>query len=122
MLAALLGLSLAGCVAWRWTRAAVPVRWQWLGADDAGRAGPAMTAAALELYVRDGCHLCDEFLLDLSLDHPGLLARPRDRATSMPDAALAAEFGLRVPVLEVGGQVACEGRYDRDEVARPCGL
>ncbi|MBK6348710.1 MAG: hypothetical protein IPF50_02375 [Proteobacteria bacterium] len=32
-----------------------------------------MNAAALALYVRDGCHLCDEFLLDFSLDHPGLL-------------------------------------------------
>jgi hypothetical protein len=33
------------------------------------------------------------------------------------DAALARQFGLRVPVLRVDGQVACEGRYDRDRVA-----
>ena len=80
-----------------------------------------MNAAALALYVRDGCHLCDEFLLDFSLDHPGLL---RILATHDVDAeaALAMKFGLRVPVLTVGGQVACEGRYDRDKVAAALGL
>ena len=75
-----------------------------------------MTAAPLALYVRAGCHLCDEFLLDFSLDHPGLLGalETRDVDAAVP---LAVEFGLRVPVLTVGGRVACEGRYDRDKVA-----
>ena len=82
-----------------------------------------MTSAALSLalYVRDGCHLCDEFLLDFSLDHPGLLDT---LATHDVDAepALVWEFGLRVPVLTVDGHVACEGRYDRDKVAAALGL
>jgi hypothetical protein len=71
---------------------------------------------AVELLVRAGCHLCDEFLLELSLDHPslGLAVQTRDVDG---DAALARQFGLRVPVLRVDGQVACEGRYDRDRVA-----
>ena len=34
------------------------------------------------------------------------------------DPALAARYGLRVPVLEQGGAVICEGRYDRDRVRR----
>lgn len=77
--------------------------------------------ATLELLVREGCHLCDEFLLDLSLDHPAVTAGVRTRDVDA-DAALAAEFGLRVPVLVVGGRVACEGRYDRDKVAAALGL
>jgi hypothetical protein len=31
---------------------------------------------------------------------------------------LASRFGLRVPVLEVGGEVLCEGFYDGAEVRR----
>ena len=85
------------------------------------RVGPAMTAAALALYVREACQLCDEFLLDFSLDHPALLDA---LVTYDVDAraALAQEFGLRVPVLTVDGHVACEGRYDRDKVAAALGL
>ena len=74
-----------------------------------------MTAPALELLVREGCHLCDEFLLELSLDQPAcmpdLMLRDVDG-----EALLAAEFGLRVPVLRREGHVVCEGRYDRAKV------
>ncbi len=80
-----------------------------------------MTAAPLALLVRTGCHLCDEFLLDFSLDHPSLLAALVTRDVD-DESALAAEFGLRVPVLTIGGRVACEGRYDRDKVAAALGL
>jgi hypothetical protein len=75
----------------------------------------------LELLVRDGCHLCDAFLLQLSLDHPALVERLQLRDV---DAApgLAAEFGLRVPVLRFAGRTVCEGRYDRDEVRAALGL
>jgi len=31
LLGAVLGLFAGGLIAWRWTRAGVPVRWQWLG-------------------------------------------------------------------------------------------
>ena len=80
-----------------------------------------MTMAALVLYIRDGCHLCDEFLLDFSLDHPALLdaLATQDVAAA---AALGTEFGLRVPVLTIDGRVACEGRYDRDKVVAALGL
>ena len=33
LLGALLGLVAGGFLAWRWTRAGLPIRWQWLGAD-----------------------------------------------------------------------------------------
>ncbi len=80
-----------------------------------------MTPPKLALYVRAGCHLCDQFLLDFSLDHAGLLDTVETRDTDA-DTAWAAEFGLRVPVLTVDGHVACEGRYDRDKVVAALGL
>jgi len=65
----------------------------------------------LVLYVREGCHLCDQFLLELSLDlGPGierLQVLDVDR-----DVDLAVRFGLRVPVLELDGRVLCEAVYD----------
>ena len=79
-----------------------------------------MTSATLALYVRAGCHLCDEFLLHFSLDHPRLLQALETRDVDA-ETALAAEFGLRVPVLTIGGRVACEGRYDRDKVTTALG-
>ena len=39
VLGALLGLVAGGFLAWRWTRAGVPTRWQWLGADGATLSG-----------------------------------------------------------------------------------
>ena len=75
-----------------------------------------MTAAALELLVRDGCQLCDEFLVELSLDQPARMPDLKLRDVD-GEAVLAAEFGLRVPVLRLDGRVVCEGRYDRARVA-----
>jgi hypothetical protein len=80
-----------------------------------------LPAAALVLYVRAGCHLCEQFLLDLSLDFPAALARVTTLDVDT-DAALATEFGLRVPVLATGGEVVCEGTYDRAKVGPALGL
>lgn len=72
---------------------------------------------ALVLYVREGCHLCDQFLVELSVD----LGPAIERLAVVDvdgDAALASRFGLRVPVLEAGGEVLCEGFYDGAGVRR----
>jgi hypothetical protein len=75
----------------------------------------------LVLYVRDGCHLCEQFLLDLTLDFPVVL--PTLRTVDVDtDPSLAAVYGLRVPVLEAAGQAVCEGRYDRSRVGAALGL
>lgn len=70
-----------------------------------------MRSPPLVLYVREGCHLCDQFLVDLSLDlgpaGEGLAVVDVDS-----DAELATRYGLRVPVLALAGAVLCEGRYD----------
>ncbi len=67
------------------------------------------------LYVREGCHLCEKFLIELSVDLGSAFERLAvvdvDR-----EPGLAAEFGMRVPVFAVAGQVVCEGRYDRSRV------
>jgi hypothetical protein len=69
------------------------------------------------LYVREGCHLCDQFVVEMSVDlgpaFEQLAVVDVDR-----DVELASRFGLRVPVLEVGGEVLCEGFYDGAEVRR----
>jgi hypothetical protein len=69
------------------------------------------------LYVREGCHLCDDFLVGLSLEM-GPAYGDLSVVDVDGDPGLAASYGLRVPVLEVAGEVACEGRYDAPRVRR----
>ena len=69
----------------------------------------------LVLYVREGCHLCEQFLMELSLE----LGPAVERLSVVDvddDADLAIRYGLRVPVLAVGGNVLCEGVLDADRV------
>jgi hypothetical protein len=75
----------------------------------------------LVLYVREGCHLCEQFLLDLTLDFPALQAIVRSVDVDT-DPGLAATYGLRVPVLAAAGLAVCEGRYDRTRVSAALGL
>jgi len=77
--------------------------------------------ALLLLYTREGCHLCEQFLLDLSLDFPQHAAAVQLQDVDA-DPALALLYGLRVPVLSTAGETICEGRYDYDEVRRALGL
>ncbi len=74
-------------------------------------------AAKVILYVREGCHLCDDFLVGLSVEM-GPAYGDLSVVDVDGDPGLAARYGLRVPVLEVAGEVACEGRYDGPRVRR----
>jgi Glutaredoxin-like domain (DUF836) len=78
-------------------------------------------SAALVLYVRDDCQLCEQFLLELALDFPEAAARVRLSDVDA-DPALALRYGLRVPVLSIAGRTVCEGAYDCGEVRRALGL
>jgi len=82
---------------------------------------PEETLSGWVVYVRAGCHLCDQFLLELSLDL-GLAMESVTVADVDRDADLAARFGLRVPVLEVSGAVLCEGVYDGARVRATLGV
>ncbi len=75
----------------------------------------------LVLYVRQGCHLCDQFLLELSLEFGPAVERLPLRDVDQ-DVDLAVRFGLRVPVLELAGEVICEGVYDGPGLRRALGL
>jgi len=77
--------------------------------------------AGLVLYVRAGCHLCDQFLLEMSVDlgpqveQLGVIDVDRD-------AELAVRYGLRVPVLALDDRVLCEAVYDAPGVRRALGV
>jgi ABC-type uncharacterized transport system ATPase subunit len=75
----------------------------------------------LVLYVREGCHLCEHFLVELSVDL-GLAAEHVRVIDVDHDADLAVRFGLRVPVLEFAGTVLCEGAYEGARVRQALGV
>ncbi len=66
-----------------------------------------MSQADLRLYYREGCHLCEEMAALLYRGWPDRLDQLRwidvDR-----DPALAARYGLRVPVLVADGAEVCD--------------
>jgi hypothetical protein len=67
------------------------------------------------LYVREGCHLCEQFLMELSLE----LGPAVERLAVVDvdhDPDLAIRFGLRVPVLTSGAEVLCEGVLDAERL------
>lgn len=73
-----------------------------------------MTGPQLIVYSRPGCHLC-EVLIE------GLMPLVRGRATLEvrnidEDPALTAEYGIRIPVVEMNGQELCRHVLDRDAV------
>jgi hypothetical protein len=75
----------------------------------------------LVLYVREGCHLCEQFLLELSLDLGAGIEHLQVQDVDQ-DVDLAVRFGLRVPVLELDGTVLCEGIYDGAGVRQALGV
>jgi hypothetical protein len=81
----------------------------------------AERVSGLVLYVREGCHLCEHFLVELSVDLGPAVERLRVLDVDR-DADLAARFGLRVPVLELDGDILCEAVYDGPRVRRALGV
>jgi hypothetical protein len=77
--------------------------------------------SGLVLYVREGCHLCEQFLVELSVDLGPAVERLRLRDVDQ-DVHLAVRFGLRVPVLEFDGKVLCEAVYDGPRVRQALGV
>ncbi len=73
--------------------------------------------AGLVLYVREGCHLCEQFLVELSVDL-GPAVEQLQVVDVDRDEELASRYGLRVPVLAAAGVVLAEGVYDGEQVRR----
>lgn len=68
--------------------------------------------AGLTLYVREGCHLCEQFLMELSLEIGPAALEQLAIVDVDSDPELASRYGLRVPVLAFGAGVLCEGVLD----------
>lgn len=71
--------------------------------------------ASWVVYVREGCHLCDDFLQELAVE----LGGDFDEVSVIDvddDVDLAVRYGLRVPVLEYRGVLVCEARIDADRI------
>jgi hypothetical protein len=69
------------------------------------------------VFTRDGCALCDEFILGLAQ----ALERSREAFGVRDvdaDATTARRFGLKVPVLTCDGSIVCHGHLDVAAVAR----
>jgi glutaredoxin len=62
------------------------------------------------LYSRRGCHLCERVEEWLAVHAPAAAIVDVD---AFPEAKQA--FGLRVPVVEIDGVVALEGRFDEGQ-------
>ena len=73
--------------------------------------GMAEPDTGLVLYVREGCHLCEQFLMELSLEM-GPAVELLAVVDVDDDPELAIRYGLRVPVLTAGADVLCEGVLD----------
>jgi predicted thioredoxin/glutaredoxin len=73
--------------------------------------GPSTPLRDLVVMVRQGCHLCEQFMLELSLELGPAFEQVRIVDVDT-DPELALRYGLRVPVLEVDGRLVCEGVLD----------
>ena len=67
----------------------------------------------IRIYSRQGCHLCERAI--------DLVESFRDDSEVIDvdsDPELIAQYGHRVPVIEIDGQSVLEGRFDESNVRR----
>lgn len=73
------------------------------------------------LYTRPGCHLCDEMKAEIARSRAGRRLRLVEVDIST-DRALVRRFGRRIPVLELDGRPAFEGRLSAADLERALGV
>lgn len=71
---------------------------------------------ASHFYYRDGCHLCEQMAAFLFREWPVQAAAMQWRDVDA-DPQWRELYGLRVPVLVVGGEVVCELQPDGRRIA-----
>lgn len=69
------------------------------------------------LYTRSGCHLCDVMKSEVARAAPAVPIDLREVDVET-DPALAERFALTLPVLEIAGRVAFEGRVQAEDFER----
>jgi hypothetical protein len=77
--------------------------------------------AGLVVLSRDGCHLCEQMLLELAeLERTALI--PTVEVVDVDsDPALARQYGLKVPILLLDGSVICHYTLNSNELLRLVG-
>ena len=77
--------------------------------------------AGLVVLSRDGCHLCEQMLLELAaLERAGRVP-PATVLDVDSDPELARQWGLKVPVLLLDGSAICHYTLNSNEVLRLVG-
>ena len=71
----------------------------------------------LTLYSKPDCPLCDEMKAQLAQLRPRY-AFELSEVDIRGQAELERSYGLRIPVLAIGGAVACEGRASAADLER----
>ena len=74
--------------------------------------------AAVVLYTRDGCHLCDEAREELLARRPELPPFELREVDIEGDEAIHAAYLERIPVIEVDGVSVSELGLDRSALER----
>jgi glutaredoxin-like protein DUF836 len=69
------------------------------------------------LYSRPGCGLCEELQAELS-QVPAARSYPIEVIDVDRDGAARVRYGHKIPVLLFGGELVCQGRLDREELAK----
>ena len=77
--------------------------------------------SGLVVLSRDGCGLCEQMLLELAELEQGGRIPPVAVLDVDGDAALARQFGLKVPVLLLDGSVVCHYTLNSNELLRLIG-
>ena len=72
--------------------------------------------SALQVYSRQGCHLCEVLIEELLPLVRSKLEIQVNDIDSRPDWLAA--YGTRVPVVEFDGQLVCQYTLDRDAIRR----
>jgi hypothetical protein len=74
--------------------------------------GPELPA--VRVFTRPGCHLCEILLEELM---PLIRGRARLEVCDIQTReSWLAEYGTRIPVVEIGGQAVCQYHLDRSAV------
>ena len=73
----------------------------------------AVTMSNVALFSRKGCHLCERAEDLVTVYFPGCSVLDVDA-----DELLRCLYGMRVPVLVVGGEIVLEGQFEEMDVAR----
>jgi Glutaredoxin-like domain (DUF836) len=73
-----------------------------------------VTQAAVIVYSRPGCHLCEELIEQLA---PLVRGRANLEVRNIDGhGPWQRQFGTRIPVVEIAGRIICEYHLNRDAV------